>query len=272
MNTLEPQYFTPGLPPEPPKKWFQVRRNQLFLGGGIVVGGAVVALIVIFILNSLNSAVPSSVVSVKDRIDQAVADCSQEKDPAACAERTQSNLARQAAAPTACEGLADAAYNNCVNLIARDTKEIKTCDALPGDVKGNCQDMVTFLLAVDAQDYKLCDLIKEARRQASCQAQMLPAILAAGTCSTYGIAEDQCDQQAALEAAIAAGNPAGCDTLSADFAASCHDVFTSIDADHDGLSLAEEFKYGTSDQKADTDGDGYDDSVEIANGHDPLKP
>ena len=137
MNTLEPQYFTPGLPPEPPKKWFQVRRNQLFLGGGIVVGGAVVALIVIFILNSLNSAVPSSVVSVKDRIDQAVADCSQEKDPAACAERTQSNLARQAAAPTACEGLADAAYNNCVNLIARDTKEIKTCDALPGDVKGN---------------------------------------------------------------------------------------------------------------------------------------
>ena len=37
MNALEPQYFTPGLPPEPPKKWLQVRRNQLLLGGGLVV-------------------------------------------------------------------------------------------------------------------------------------------------------------------------------------------------------------------------------------------
>ncbi len=272
MNALEPQYFTPGLPPEPPKKWLQVRRNQLLLGGGLVVGGAVFALIVIFIINSIHSAGPNSVANVQDRINQAVADCSKEQDPIACAARTQSTLARQAAAPGACTGLADAAYNNCVNLIARDTKDIKTCDSLSGDAKSGCQDMVTFLLAVAAKDYNLCAGIHEAVRHDSCQAQILPSILQAGTCSTYGIAQDQCDQQAAMDAAINVGNPTGCDTLNTDFATQCHDIFDSIDADHDGLTLAEEFKYGTSDQKADTDGDGYDDGVEIANGHDPLKP
>lgn len=272
MENNQPQYFTPGLPPEPPKKWFQVRRNQIMLGGGVVVGVAVIVLVVIFILNSIHATRPNSLANVKDRIEQAVADCSQEKDPAACASRTQAELARAAATPAACQGLTDAAYSNCVGLIARDTKDIKVCSALTDDTKTSCQDAIVLLQATSAQDYKLCSALHDVTKQASCQAQILPSILAAGECSTYDIPQDQCDQQSALDAAIVAGNPAGCDTLQANFAASCHDIFSSIDADHDGLSLAEESKYGTSDQQADTDGDGYDDGVEVANGHDPLKP
>ncbi len=272
MDSSQPQYFTPGLPPEPPKKWWAVRRHQLYLvlaGVGLLV----LVLVIIFIVNSIKSATPSkTTVNVKNQIDQAVAACSGAADPAACATRAQSELARQAATPSACKGLADAAYTNCVNLIARDTKDIKTCDALSGDDKVSCQDSLVFLAATGTQDYNLCSTLHDATRQASCHAQILPSILAAGTCSTYGIPADQCDQQTALNAVVAKGDPAGCDTLTGDFVGNCHDIFTSIDADHDGLSLAEEFTYGTSDQKADTDGDGYDDGVEVANGHDPLKP
>ena len=48
-------------------------------------------------------------------------------------------------------------------------------------------------------------------------------------------------------------------------------MFSSLDQDADGLSLLEEYKLGTSDTNADTDGDGYTDSQEVASGHDPLK-
>jgi hypothetical protein len=272
MDTPQPQYFTPGLPPAPPKKWWQVRHNQALLGVGVIVGGLVITLVVVFIINSIRSAVPkSTIANTKDRIAQAISDCSTEQDLTACAERAQSELARAAATPESCKGLADAAYNNCVNLIARDTKEIKTCDALQGDAKSGCRDAIFFLQAIAARDYNLCSSVNDATRQASCQAQILPSILAAGTCSTYSIPAAKCDQQAAFDAVIAKGDPAGCDTLG-DLAVSCSDIFTSIDADHDGLTLAREFAYGTSDQMADTDGDGYDDGVEVANGHDPLKP
>lgn len=47
---------------------------------------------------------------------------------------------------------------------------------------------------------------------------------------------------------------------------------TKIDSDQDSLSDALERKYGTDAAKADTDGDGYNDYMEIMNKHDPLMP
>lgn len=43
------------------------------------------------------------------------------------------------------------------------------------------------------------------------------------------------------------------------------------DADNDGLSLSEEQAAGTNPNVADTDGDGFDDGVEVKNNSDPLK-
>jgi len=44
------------------------------------------------------------------------------------------------------------------------------------------------------------------------------------------------------------------------------------DSDNDGLTLQEEYLFGTNPQKADTDGDGYNDGTEIKNGYDPTAP
>lgn len=44
------------------------------------------------------------------------------------------------------------------------------------------------------------------------------------------------------------------------------------DNDQDGLTNEEERAYGTNPDKADTDGDGYSDRVEIESGYNPLKP
>lgn len=45
----------------------------------------------------------------------------------------------------------------------------------------------------------------------------------------------------------------------------------NIDSDNDGVSDINELKYGTDPNNPDTDGDGYTDGVEVANGYNPLK-
>ncbi len=45
-----------------------------------------------------------------------------------------------------------------------------------------------------------------------------------------------------------------------------------VDSDQDNLSADEEKLYGTNPDKADTDGDGYSDGVEIESGYNPLMP
>ncbi len=44
----------------------------------------------------------------------------------------------------------------------------------------------------------------------------------------------------------------------------------NLDTDHDGLSDADEVKYGTDPTNPDTDGDGYLDGDEVKNGYNPL--
>lgn len=45
----------------------------------------------------------------------------------------------------------------------------------------------------------------------------------------------------------------------------------SLDPDNDGLFNEQEKIYGTDPNKSDTDEDGYNDGLEVSNGHDPLK-
>jgi len=47
---------------------------------------------------------------------------------------------------------------------------------------------------------------------------------------------------------------------------------TAPDDDQDGLTLMEEHLYGTNPEVNDTDGDGYNDGLEILNGYDPTQP
>jgi len=49
-------------------------------------------------------------------------------------------------------------------------------------------------------------------------------------------------------------------------------VFPNPDADRDGLSDADEAKYGTNPQNIDTDGDGFTDGQEVQGGYNPKGP
>jgi hypothetical protein len=132
-------------------------------------------------------------------------------------------------------------------------------------------DGVTLLIAVEEKEYAQCATIVDETMKRGCEAQLVASVIAAGECEAYGIDVRTCDFPAALERVIAAGDPAACEEFTGDQRSGCDDMFASIDADGDGLTLSEEFQYGTSDATTDTDGDGYTDAEEIATGHDPLK-
>ena len=58
--------------------------------------------------------------------------------------------------------------------------------------------------------------------------------------------------------------------VDAESSSSAKNIF--VDSDQDNLSLDEEKLYGTNPDKADTDGDGYSDGVEVESGYNPLLP
>ncbi len=55
-------------------------------------------------------------------------------------------------------------------------------------------------------------------------------------------------------------------------AANANKAAATQDADTDGLTDADEKKYGSDPKKADTDGDGFSDSAEVKNGYNPAGP
>lgn len=63
-------------------------------------------------------------------------------------------------------------------------------------------------------------------------------------------------------------------SVSALISTSYQDTITcpTCDPDHDGLTNAEEARWGTDPLNPDTDGDGFKDGEEVASGHDPLIP
>lgn len=213
----------------------------------------------------------AKVEQAKAIITNAASSCATDKDPKACEDRARADAARTTGQPTVCKDLTDKALMNCVTLIAMDSADASLCAILSGDDEVTCTDAATLREANKKSDYRLCTNIVGAEKKAACQSQLLHVVIAANECEKYNIDSATCGYTAKLDAVIAAGNPSGCTQFDDARKVGCEDMFTSLDQDGDGLSLLEEYKLGTSDVKADTDGDGYTDAQEVASGHDPLK-
>lgn len=264
------QFFTPGEPPSPHGDG-GARRRMIVRGALAVAGIAVLALVAVFVKNLVSVGGEAEVMRVEDRITQALEECQDEDDVAACEARVRADVARDAAEPEACKGLSDAAYVNCITLIAQDETDAEACALLPDAARSSCEDDVTLAIALADEDYAGCgDLHDDARKEA-CQAQLLSIIVARGECAMHGIDTSLCSGREELDRVVAGGDPDGCASLPDTLRGECDDIFTSLDGDGDGLTLAQEHEHGTDADDADTDGDGYNDGTEVRSGYDPLQ-
>lgn len=271
-DDLQPQVPVPAQPqpafysltpdPVPAPEPFYKKRHFGMVVGAVVVAMLIGAGIIVFAANLIrvNNQAKQEIATKAAAVKQMVEDGT-----------PQTEAARENGFIDGCQGQTGEEYANCVSLIAFDAMDSKACGALTDAEKEACTNGVLLLKLQAGKDYKACDQITDEVMKTACQAAVTQSAVQAGECVLYGVAPVNCEAKIALDAVVAAGDPASCVSLAEGERAKCQDIFNSTDADADGLTLAEEHTHGTSDQQTDTDGDGYTDGEEVASGHDPLK-
>lgn len=274
--TVDPNnqhYYDLGAPQPAPLPWFRQRAVLVRLGLGAVVA-VVVGLVGFYVyqLVTFNAEDAAQESAAEAMLSEAEARCATDPDPEGCMNKARTETAQTTGSAAACKGLADQELKNCAQQLAVAARDPGLCGVV--DDSGNktsCEDSAFLAKAQERADYGVCASISSAELRASCEAQLLGGVIEAGECAKYGVSDDVCSFPERLAAVVAAGDPTGCAAFTDLDRDSCEDAFTSIDGDGDGLNRLREYQLGTSDNNADTDGDGYSDGQEVATGHDPLK-
>ncbi|MCR4311766.1 MAG: hypothetical protein NUV56_00620 [Candidatus Uhrbacteria bacterium] len=273
MDPNNQQYYDLGAPAPAPAPWF--RRRDVLVRLGIGVGSVVVVVLVVLYIYrvvTFNAADEAKETATQALLSEAEARCADADDPEACMDEARTDTAEATGSSLACKGLEGQELKNCAQLIAIDEADIEACAVIDDDAdRTDCEDAATLMKAETDGDYALCASIISSDLKTSCEDQLTGVVIAAGECETYGISAAKCSFQADLDAVVMAGNPTACTSFVGDDRVACESAFASADADGDGLSRLEEYQLGTSDDTADTDGDGYTDGQEVASGHDPLR-
>jgi len=201
-----------------------------------------------------------------------IAECQNGEDPNACEQRVKTKIAREMGEILVCEGLDQKLYINCVSLIAVENLEVRACEALEGESVNTCKDAVYLRLAQNKKDYGICEKILDDDKRSSCEKILLSTVIKNDDCVFYGLDSIICNEGQKLQAIVEDGDYIECAELSTDkLIADCHEMFTVIDRDGDGLlDMYEVDRFGTDPRNPDTDGDGYSDFDEVNNGFDPL--
>lgn len=271
--TPQPQYFRFNDAPQESAPKQPLWRPESLKRIGIIVGVLFVLVLGgIFLTNFVKSLsgdeVQSELEAAEAEVAQRQEEC--EEGDEACKDQAQTEVARASGVVEACNGLEEQALLNCVTLIAMEEKNQYACNTLGGGEQTMCSDAVLLARAEAGEGMSICKDIKDSTKKTSCEALVTSSARASGDCVKYGVDQSVCDAQGVINALLAAGDFSGCAELPEEERIMCVERFSSTDADSDGLTAQEESAYGTSDQSADTDGDGYDDRTEIEAGYNPL--
>lgn len=167
----------------------------------------------------------------------------------------------------------------CVFDIALQKEDISLCDSI-GDAstKTSCRD--TVVEKKSEKTFEECSQISTPLGQGNCIRDVFSRLRSTEECGIYKESdfENMCIWVVTTRTAYEKSDIALCDSLQEiSSQESCRDPFVEntaligdLDKDKDGLSYEEEMNFGTSDDKKDTDGDGFDDKTEIEKGYNPL--
>ncbi len=264
--------FEPQAPLAPQPKTL----SRMWLVGGAVGILVIVVVVVAFVVRGRSGGSDPMVNILK----QTEATCAESLNPEACKAEMLGDLAGTSGSVELCEALEGNDYDPCVVGAAREQGKPEWCDTLKNrDRIPSCKDGVYLALARANLDRFSCEKISSEDMKTGCLYVVLGPVTSVN-CLERGLPEELCRAYPVIETAVASHDPAKCASLTDETARfTCLDLVgptgeagESLDSDGDGLSDADEARYGTDPDNPDTDGDGFNDGDEVRNGYNPNGP
>lgn len=207
--------------------------------------------------------------------------CAETEAPVECADGVHFQEALRAGNAEHCAKVTDQQHRNtCYEIVALGAGESAVCEGIDvPDARVACASKASARSAVLRGDASVCSQIPEAE-QLDCLERTFAALPSADACDRY--TEDlavACAEYMQLRRAGDARDRAACIAGAGRFLFLC-DVYTPVrpsflpdgDEDADGLTNADEERYGSNPFLADSDADGYNDGDEVKNGYNPAGP
>lgn len=282
------QQITPlGVPPEPAPTYEAPapRKKPILLGLVAVLLIVILGIgIILFLRGRIRlPGAPMPLPKVMERIENGRAKCAGVKDQEKCLRELILDEAVSGRQAEACEKIEDAeTRDGCYDAIAREMKDEQICGRISdGEARDECAGAVIYSKAKLSADISLCVKISSSRWQNSCFNYIFESRGTIDYCRTVPDREAQCIVIVASRDAVSAGEPALCrDIVSDEERSACEEsaleareaAASSRDEDNDGLTNADEDRYGTNKNNPDTDGDGFKDGDEVKAGYNPRGP
>lgn len=209
--------------------------------------------------------------SVIDGVAQQAQICADAADPERCRALQVEEGAKSAGSVQVCALLEGVLYDSCVFELAQITQDVEVCVEIQDEVRrGNCLDGEYLQLALATSDASFCKKIRDEEEEAGCS-RVVERTLTQRACADPSNTEQSCADYRRIDDARVNKDPDICAGVSDEsLKVECYDSVGAGDRDFDGLDEEQEAFYGTSDRNADSDGDGFDDGVEVENGYNPA--
>lgn len=265
-NPQEPQYFAVGASEPAPRPFWRTWKAAALGGGALFV-----VLLAVVVVNMVSLRRDRVTDDVRNQLAQALALCENEADPEDCKMQVRNTLAKDSGSAEVCEGMTGTSYASCVSLAAREQGDVDACADLSEEAKLLCEDLALRAKAEEDFDIRVCADINDTGARTACEASITGMATASGRCTEAHVDTARCDRESALRTAMEQGTQAACAELPLpEDQYACRRGIASIDEDDDGLVLEDERRYGSSDNDADSDDDGYDDGTEVKGGFSPT--
>lgn len=235
---------------------------------GLIVGLVIIVLLSIVLIVRGNVRENSNAAVVRSASDQ-IDECGNDVE---CRDRILNSLGAEAGEINACRNLDGTELASCIRSQALTTKSVAVCNKLSGDDRDLCRDRVYFSLAGEEVNHLTCKNIKDEELRVSCARSVyVESIDSLEACSDLpNPVNEECKVRYQGNDIYESAQADACDSLESSSIQVCRSLQLITDFDGDGLTLREELDLGTSDTNRDSDGDGFDDATEIANGFNPL--
>ena len=163
---------------------------------------------------------------------------------------------------------------NCITEIAVRKNDEKICEIQTSqEAKDFCLSLILSGKASEAGDIEACLKVPQESYRDSCFYAIVDEKASRDYCDGLGDLKNKCLNAVIADEAFIKADLSLCEQIPDETNRDdCLAELGSADSDNDGLTNADEKKYGTDPLNPDTDGDGYKDGDEVKAGYNPKGP